>query len=235
MSHVITLIGSSYDDVIYGNNMDNHINGGKGDDTLTGGEGKDTYTIDLNEGIDTINDYATDGKIDILLLAARLDDIVSSSRQSTNDLYLARVGSTGNQLTGAVIKNCFLHDNYRHLILVSEDGVVLNILSTKELLVKLQPIMVDISLIRLETTTEQSTVIVDGIIGVDGNPLSPGPPYTIPQRQLDLSSDPLLTEVITIIGSTENDFMIGNHKTITCLEERDMTQWKVKRVVMCMS
>ena len=184
MSQVMTLIGSSYDDVIYGNNMDNHINGGKGSDTLTGGEGKDTYTIDLNEGIDTINNYATDGKIDILLLAARLDDIVSFSRQSTNDLYLTRRGSTGNQLTGAVIKNWFLHDNYRHLILVSEDGVVLNISSTKDERVKLQPIMVDMSLIQLGSTTQQ--FVIGGIIGVDGNPLNPGPSYTAPHRRIDL-------------------------------------------------
>ena len=216
MSHVMTLIGSLYDDVIYGNDLDNQINGGKGDDTLTGGEGKDTYTIDLNEGIDTINNYAADGKIDILLFAARFDNIVSFSRQSTNDLYLSRVGSTGNQLTGAVIKNWFLHENYRHLILVSEDGVVLNMSSTKDLFVKLQPIMVDMSLIRLETPAQQqsqpSMSVVVGIVDLEGNPLNPGPPYTAPQRQIDLSSDPLLTEVITIFGSTENDFMIGNHK-----------------------
>ena len=54
MSRVTTLLGSSYDDMIYGNDMDNQINGGKGTDTLMGGEGKDTYSIHLHEGVDSL-------------------------------------------------------------------------------------------------------------------------------------------------------------------------------------
>lgn len=211
LSQVMTIIGSKYDDIIYGNNMDNQLNGGKGNDMLTGGEGKDTYTIDFHEGIDTIDNYATDGKTDILFLAARLDNIVSYSRWSTNDLYLTRIGSTGNLLTGAVIKNWFLHHNYRHMILISEDGVVLNISSTKEQFVKLQPIMVDMSLLQPEAQ-QPPPFLVKGFVDLNGAPLQPGPAYTTSNREINLSSDPLLSGVITVFGSTHNDFVIGNDK-----------------------
>ena len=189
-SQVMTLSGSPHDDMLYGNDMDNQLNGGKGDDTLSGGEGKDTYSIDFHEGIDTIDNFATDGKTDILLFAAKYDDIIAFSSPATNHLNLAREGSTGNQLTGALVKDWFVSEQHRHMILVSEDGVVLNVSSTKDTFVKLQPIMVDMSLI---------------------SPVDP-PTNIAPQRRIDLSSDPLLAEVVTVIGSAQNDFMVGNHK-----------------------
>ena len=214
-SRVMTLIGSNYDDIINGNDMDNQLNGGRGDDTLTGGEGKDTYTIDFHEGLDTIDNYATDGKTDVLIFAAAVDDIVSFSRPNTNDLYLSRVGSTGNELLGAVIRNWFLSDSYRHMILVSEDGVVLNISSTKDSLVKLQPIMVDMSTIQDEAPTQppEPDYFFFNSFYLYEDSLQPSDPSpNTQQRRVDLSSDSLLNEVITIVGSSHDDTMIGNHK-----------------------
>lgn len=143
---VMTIIGSNYDDMLYGNSLNNHMNGGAGSDTLKGGNGKDTYTIDFNEGLDTIDNSATDTEVDVLILALELNDIVAFSRQETNHLYLGHAVTNGDRVTDAIIKNWFLGESYRHMILVSGDGIVLDISHTKDPVVSLQPILADMSL-----------------------------------------------------------------------------------------
>ena len=55
--------------------MGQSINGGKGQDSLQGGNGKDIYTININEGVDFIDNYATDGMVDTLMLPINIDGI----------------------------------------------------------------------------------------------------------------------------------------------------------------
>jgi Ca2+-binding RTX toxin-like protein len=213
-SHVVALVGSKFNDIITGNDLDNQLNGGKGDDMLTGGEGRDTYTIDFQEGVDTIDNCAVDGKTDVLIIAAGVDDIVASSRPSTHDLYLSRSGSTGNLQTGAVVKNWFLSDHYRHMILVLEDGTAMSIPSTKDSSVKLQPIIMDMSEDQVEEPTEQEEENYDAYYYFDffDSFNSPEHPSNPQEKQMDLSSDPLLSEVVAVMGSAHDDAITGNHK-----------------------
>ena len=59
--------------------------------------------------------------VDTLILGSNFDDIVMNI--SGSDLMLMKRGST---LTGAIIKNWFLDEKHRHIIFVSQEGVVFN-------------------------------------------------------------------------------------------------------------
>ena len=99
-SHVVTVVGSQYDDIIYDNDMSQSLDGGKGQDQLEGGNGQDIYNVNSDEGVDIINNYAADEMVDTLILGSNFDDIVININGS--DLMLMKRGST---LTGAIIKN----------------------------------------------------------------------------------------------------------------------------------
>ena len=83
-SEVATIAGSEYDDILYGNDLDNQLNGAGGNDRLTGGEGQDTYTVDLNKGIDTINNFAMGGEVDTLVIGTRLNQLMFSSHEESD-------------------------------------------------------------------------------------------------------------------------------------------------------
>ena len=187
---VLKIVGTDYNDAIYGNDLNNYINGGKGNDKLTGGKGKDTYIVDPLEGVDLINNYAADGKIDTLFLGVSQGSIDKNSltKPETDHLYLW----FSETPCGAVIKNWFTGDMYRHLIFVTQDGIVFNVSSVKYN-VSLQPILADMSLMN-----------EGGVTGTDCK--------IVFNRQLNLSSDPLLFDVVSILGSPDNDSITGNHK-----------------------
>jgi Ca2+-binding RTX toxin-like protein len=51
--------GTLNDDVIIGNSLNNNLTGGGGKDFLTGGSGSDNFILtSINDGIDTITDFA---------------------------------------------------------------------------------------------------------------------------------------------------------------------------------
>lgn len=60
------IIGTAQDDEIDGGAGADTITGGAGDDTLTGGAGKDVFVFDEDGGSDTITDYTTSDKIQIV-------------------------------------------------------------------------------------------------------------------------------------------------------------------------
>ena len=193
-SEVITIVGSKYNDDLFGNDLDNQLNGAGGNDRLTGGDGQDTYTVDLNKGIDTINNFATDGKIDNLVIGTRLDQLIFSCHEESDDLYISHGETGGEQLeqsnTGAVIKNWFLNETYRHMIVVTEDKAIVKVSANKTSSVSYQPLIVNMSHIE-EQLVER------------------GDPYT---RELDLNSDPVYFDVTTVFGTPSNDSIIGNGK-----------------------
>ncbi|XP_065916665.1 uncharacterized protein [Dysidea avara] len=202
-SQVVSVVGSRFDDIIYGNDMSQNFDGGEGQDKLEGGNGRDTYTVSMNEGVDIINNYATDGMIDTLILGCNVDDI--DIKMQSSDLKLTKRGST---LTGATITNWFRDEKHRHMIFVSEDGVVFNVSSSHS--PSLQPIFVDMSLrapIRPPGQTQSAAIITE--VNLCGRNLD----YKIYlDRQIDLSLDPLLSNVVTVFGSNDNDYISGNHK-----------------------
>ena len=197
-SEVVTIAGSEHDDVLYGNDLDNQLNGAGGNDQLTGGEGQDTYTVDLNKGVDSINNFATDGQVDTLVIGTRLDQLVFSSREENDNLYISHVESPGDEVdqsstpstTGATIINWFLNETYRHLIVVTDDKAVIKLSSTKNSTVSYQSLIINMSQIE-EQQAER------------------GIPYS---RKLDLNSDPEYSAVMTVFGTPFNDTIIGNGK-----------------------
>ena len=186
-SEVFAISGSDHDDVLYGNDLDNQLNGNGGNDRLEGGEGRDTYHVDLNKGIDTINNFATGGEVDTLVIGTNLDQMIFSDREDTNDLYISH---TEQSNTGAVIRNWFLNETYRHMIVVTEDKEVVKVSAVKNSTVSYQPLIVNMSHIEEEI-------------------VEPGDLYT---RKFNLNSNQLYSEVTTVFGTEGNDLIIGNGK-----------------------
>lgn len=56
------LVGSESNDILNGGNDIENILGGKGNDTINGGGNRDLFTINLGDGIDTVNDFTGVGK-----------------------------------------------------------------------------------------------------------------------------------------------------------------------------
>lgn len=193
-SEVATIAGSEHNDILYGNDLDNQLNGAGGNDRLMGGEGQDTYTVDLNKGIDTINNYALGGEVDTLVIGTQLDQLVFSSHEESDDLFISHTESPEDESntpsTGAIISNWFLNETYRHMIVVTDDKAVIKVSSTKNSTVSYQSLIVNMSQIE-EQLAEQ------------------GITYS---RKLDLNSDPKYSAVMTVFGTPYNDTIIGNGK-----------------------
>jgi len=193
-SEVATIAGSEHDDILYGNDLNNQLNGAGGNDRLTGGEGQDTYTVDLNQGIDTINNFALGGEVDTLVISTRLNQLMFSSHEESDDLHISHVESTevesSTSSTGAIITNWFLNETYRHMIVVTDDKAVIKVSSTKNSTVSYQSLIVNMSQIE-EQQAEQGLVY---------------------SRKLDLNSDPKYSAVVTVFGTPYNDTIIGNGK-----------------------
>ena len=192
-SEVVTIAGSEYDDTLYGNDLNNQLNGAGGNDRITGGEGKDTYTVDLNKGVDTINNFAMDGQVDSLVIRTNLNELSFTSHEDSNDLYISHNTSSEDGLeesnTGAIIVNWFLNETYRHMIVLTEDQSLIKVSSVKNSTVTYQPLVINMS------HTEPQVV--------------PGDPFT---RKLDLNSNHDYAVVLTVFGTADNDSIIGNLK-----------------------
>ena len=190
-SEVVTITGSAYNDQLYGNNLDNHLNGAEGDDILFGGEGKDTYTVDLNKGYDTINNFAVNEEVDTLIINTRLELIIFSSSEESNDLFISCIVVNGEHSnTGVVIKNWFLNETYQHMILVTKDRAIVKVSSVKNATVTYQPLLVNMSLIEVYLIDDSDVYA----------------------RRIDLSSSASYSDVVTVIGTPDNDFIVGNNK-----------------------
>jgi Ca2+-binding RTX toxin-like protein len=193
-AEVATIAGSEHDDVLYGNDLDNQLNGAGGNDRHIGGEGQDTYHVDLNKGVDIINNFALDGEVDTLVIGTRLDQLNFSSHEDSDDLFISHVDSTEDESstpsTGATISNWFLDETYQHLIVVTEDKAVVKVSSVKNSTVSYQSLIVNMSQIEEQLAKQ-------------------GLPYS---RRLDLNSDQKYSAVVTVFGTPYNDTIIGNGK-----------------------
>jgi Ca2+-binding RTX toxin-like protein len=93
-----TLRGGAGNDSLDGGAGKDWLDGGAGSDWLRGGLGSDSYRMARGHGIDIIDDYATDGALDVLRFDA---DIASSQlwfRRSGNDLEVRIMGSNDRAL-----------------------------------------------------------------------------------------------------------------------------------------
>ncbi len=139
--HIKVITGSSQNDHLYGNDFDNQINGNGGSDTLMGRNGRDLYILRENSGSNSvIKNYADDHQMDILSLCGREKDDIHLSA-SGQDLKI-RTYSCNSEVR---IENWFSDAKYRHLLLSTEDGEMLEVSSSVDNL-NLQLVMVDLSL-----------------------------------------------------------------------------------------
>ncbi len=191
-SNVFAIAGSKYNDTLYGNDLDNQLNGAGGNDHMTGGEGQDTYHVDLDKGVDTINNFAVSGEVDTLIIGTDLDELLFTSEEGSNNLFITR-NETGTEedqtsATGAVIKDWFLNETYRHLLVVTNDQSVVKVSSNKTQYVSYQPFIINMS--KLEEEATDRGELYDGV--------------------LDLNSSPDYSEVTTVVGTCFDDTIIGN-------------------------
>jgi quercetin dioxygenase-like cupin family protein len=115
----VPINGSDNDDILTGGQESESITGGKGNDTVNGGGGQDLFTINLSDGIDTINDFTgvgigtnpfTEVLVDIDTLKFEGDGLIAKNMiltQSDSDLSIA---FEGLENTGAIFKNFKLED-----------------------------------------------------------------------------------------------------------------------------
>ena len=142
-SSVLTLTGSSHDDHLLGNDLDNHIYGKGGSDKMTGRNGKDLYLLGDNKNAGVIiNNFAADRKTDLLLTCAKTHQDIELTADDNNLII-----TISNCESSVTIENWFLGEDQRHMFLVSKDGEVANISSSREEL-KLHVLMVDLSVQR---------------------------------------------------------------------------------------
>jgi hypothetical protein len=140
MFNVKTIIGSNLDDHFDGNNLDNHIDGKGGYNTVAGHNGKDIYVVG-DGSYTTINNYAADQKNDMILFCA----------STYYDMHVKPAGTSGIRISSS--DNCRVdlemwctNSSYRHLNIVSRDGVVYNI--SAGAVPRFIPTLVDLSLQR---------------------------------------------------------------------------------------
>ncbi|PHQ68630.1 MAG: hypothetical protein COB93_10180, partial [Sneathiella sp.] len=74
------------------------LTGGAGDDILKGGDGADSYQFARGDGQDVINDFATDGSSDTLVLNTGIDHDQLWFEQTGDDLLISVIGSS-DQIT----------------------------------------------------------------------------------------------------------------------------------------
>ncbi|XP_077977792.1 uncharacterized protein LOC144433362 [Glandiceps talaboti] len=140
---VIMLTGSDHSDKIYGNDKANRITGNKGDDDLVGGDGADVYVINEGDGNDTIENYAQDEATDMLMFGVKYNKI-----QVDTDGQSVSICSYSNHLritisTCSWVNNWFRGVPYQHLIVLSSDGVGMQIKGNSSENLSLVPVMID--------------------------------------------------------------------------------------------
>lgn len=118
------LVGYDGDDRLYGNDGDDYLSGYEDNDYYEGGNGNDLYEIIDNEGIDEINDFATDyqtTKDTVYFSYSDKDNIeLSISEKNKDDLKI----KFSNERDFTIIKNFMVSNAYRPEYFKFEDETV---------------------------------------------------------------------------------------------------------------
>ncbi|CAM2104929.1 unnamed protein product [Caretta caretta] len=69
--------------MILGNNLANVLHGGKGSNSLPGYNGKDMYVVEKKNSCDHINNFASDGEIDLVQLETEYDNVAVELTESS--------------------------------------------------------------------------------------------------------------------------------------------------------
>ncbi|XP_068117748.1 uncharacterized protein [Hyperolius riggenbachi] len=118
------ILGSSYDDILIGNDDDNYLNGGGGSDliqpmggydVLHGGEGRDVYNLIDSTGTKMINNFAKDGKEDLIYVDnSETLEIIGLKSDSDREITFYYNKESEPRLR-VLVKNWYKSGDYRHL------------------------------------------------------------------------------------------------------------------------
>ncbi|XP_068117817.1 uncharacterized protein [Hyperolius riggenbachi] len=118
------ILGSSYDDILIGNDDDNYLNGGGGSDliqpmggydVLHGGEGRDVYNLIDSTGTKMINNFAKDGKEDLIYVKeSETLEIIGLKSDSDREITFYYNKESEPRLR-VLLKNWYKSGDYRHL------------------------------------------------------------------------------------------------------------------------
>ncbi|KAJ8373575.1 hypothetical protein SKAU_G00041550 [Synaphobranchus kaupii] len=186
---VTNIQGSPYNDALIGNELNNLIDGGGGTDYVEGGNGEDIYVIkrqtSLNVSV-TIDNHATDSKVDLLLVEAKLHNF--KARVQGNDLILMPFANARSVVT---LHNWFLSENHRHLLAVTEDFISFTVADNPT------------ACQQVAHGRFQSSCLISQ--SIDYSDAKAG-------QQVDLEKDKALHSVTEVRGSNFNDDIRGNAK-----------------------
>lgn len=125
------ILGTSYDDILIGNDDNNYLNGAGGSDliqpmggydVLHGGEGEDVYNLIDATGTKMINNFATDGKEDLVYID-NSDTLEIKQLKSNDDQEILFYYSTEpDARLRVVVKNWHISEKNRHLRLFRNSG-----------------------------------------------------------------------------------------------------------------
>ncbi|KAJ8373573.1 hypothetical protein SKAU_G00041530 [Synaphobranchus kaupii] len=186
---VTNIQGSPYNDVLIGNELSNLIDGGGGTDYVEGGNGEDIYVIKRQTSLSlavTIDNHASDSKVDLLLVEAKLHNF--KARVQGNDLILMPFANTRSVVT---LHNWFLSENHRHLLAVTEDFISFTVADNPT------------ACQEVAHGRFQSSCLISQ--SIDYRNAKAG-------QQVDLEKDKALHSVTEVRGSNFNDDIRGNAK-----------------------
>ena len=118
-ANVQQVTGSRYDDTIIGSNGNNVLKGGLGNDYLEGGNGVDVYLIKEEEGLDRIDNYATDDEEDTIVFEIPYTQI----RIEKSQLDLLLYDSLHPDESKITVISWFSNEANRHAIFISKDWI----------------------------------------------------------------------------------------------------------------
>ncbi|XP_073416961.1 uncharacterized protein [Dendrobates tinctorius] len=118
------VVGTSYDDILIGNDDSNYIRGAGGNDLiqplggndfLQGGEGKDIYNLMDATGTKMIDNYASDGKADVIYIN-HSEELEITKERSQDNLHLT-IDHKNDEKLKIIVKNWFRSEKYKHLVI----------------------------------------------------------------------------------------------------------------------
>ena len=118
-ANVQQVTGSDYDDTIVGSDGNNVIKGGLGNDYLKGGDGVDVYLIKEGDGVDRIDNSATDEEEDSIVFEIPYTQIRIEKSQSDLLLY----DSLNPDESKITVISWFSNEANRHAIFISKDWI----------------------------------------------------------------------------------------------------------------
>ena len=118
-SNVQQVTGSDHDDTIVGSDGNNVIKGGLGNDYLKGGDGVDVYLIKEGDGVDRIDNSATDEEQDSIVFEIPYTQI----RIEKSQLDLLLYDSLNPDESKITVISWFSNEANRHAIFISKDWI----------------------------------------------------------------------------------------------------------------